>query len=516
MAISGRNILSYTNQDYDSILAEIMETKHELMPQYTDDTDTDFGNLILTYMAMLFDILSNKLDYSVNEAIPMLCETMKAMYKHCKWIGYRPVMNRAATATFEVVIVNNLEIQSITKGSQITMEDMVDGEYVVYEVSEDVDCTAPDGVAEGEQYTVQFDCIQGETVEEEIGVSDGSEDQQFYLNNNPYIEGSLEIEVVMGDDDSEFYKMNENNSFVGVGPNDKIIVLVIDSDGMQIRFGDGINGKIPDDGSSIVAHYRVGGGTIGNRSAGVINYALFEMPDNFISIQNITEAQGGEDAEDVDEIKDKIESGQYRKIYSLMRQSDFESFLSKPQRMLYIEKFKVCKDAVDPLVNHVPIAFYIKMKDSWELPQSFVDQLSAEMEEYRLIDDVYNFYPVTCVNIEVSITIKSDGLTNEDDIESEVIYTIQDYIKSLKIGGTDTRLDDFVGLYGDDIRSVVREIEGVRRFISLNKLDVKANSSHLHLYSKDEVSENVYDMVLNKGQMFNIEDIDNDVIVEFV
>ena len=52
MAISDKNIIQYTSQDYETALKEIMATKHSLMPEYTDDTDTDFGNLILTYCAM--------------------------------------------------------------------------------------------------------------------------------------------------------------------------------------------------------------------------------------------------------------------------------------------------------------------------------------------------------------------------------------------------------------------------------------------------------------------------------
>ena len=172
MAISDKNVLSYTSQDYQSALEEIMKTKKILMPEYTDDTDTDFGNLILTFCAMLFDILSNKLDYSVNEAIPMLSETIKAMYKHCKWIGYKPQSNKAASAMFEVTIINVGETQTLQKGSQITMPYMVNNSYVIYEVAETVDCTAPEGTEKEETYKVQFLGIQGESVTEELGVSD--------------------------------------------------------------------------------------------------------------------------------------------------------------------------------------------------------------------------------------------------------------------------------------------------------------------------------------------------------
>lgn len=515
MAISDKNVLSFTSQDYDTILEEIMNTKHDLMPEYTDDTDTDFGNLILTYCAMMFDILSNKLDYSVNEAIPTICETMKAMYKHCKWVGYKPRSNQSATTTFEITILNEGEIQYVTKGSKVTMESMVNNDYVIYEIIEDVVCEAPDGLEDGEQYTVTCKGIQGETVVEELGMSDGSDDQTFYLNYYPYVEGSLELEVQFADGRSEYYVANENNSFVGVGKLDRNIVLEqVDSNTVSVRFGDGINGKIPEDGTTIFARYRIGGGVIGNRPIGVINTPLFDMPNNFLSIVNITEAKGGKDSEDVDDIKETIFKGRHKTIYSLMRKTDFENFLSKPQRHIYIEKFKVCQDKLLPLLSHRPIAFYLKPWDSYTMDKVYVAKLKEEMENFRLIDDTYYFYDVEPIYVKIKVSIMSDGMTIENQLGNALVYAIKDYIDSLEIGGDDINYKDYVGLYADDVRNITRSIEGVKRFISMDVLDVKYSNDEVSY--KEKVSENVYDMVLKRGQLFAIENVENDVIVEFV
>lgn len=515
MAISDKNVLSFTSQDYDTALDEIMSTKRDLMPEYTDDTDTDFGNLILTYCAMLFDILSNKLDYSVNEAIPMLCETMKAMYKHCKWIGYKPRSNQSATTTFEITILNEGEIQYITKGSKVTMESMINNEYVIYEIAENVVCDPPDGLAEGEQYKVTCKGIQGETVTEELGESDGSDDQVFYLNYYPYVEGSLELEAQFSDGRSEYYTVNENNSFVGAGKLDRNIVLEqVDSNTVSVRFGDGINGKVPEDGTTIIAHYRIGGGIIGNRPVGVINTPLFDMPNNFLSIENITEAKGGKDSEDVDDIQDTVSKGRHKIIYSLMRKIDFENFLAKPQRQLYIEKFKVCQDKLLPLLSHRPIAFYLKPWDGYIMDEAYVAKLKEEMEQFRLLDDTYYFYNVEPVYVKVKISIMSDGMTIESQLENSLVYMLRDYIDSLEIGGDDINYKDYVGLYSDDIRNKARSVEGVKRFISMDILDVKYDTDEVG--SKEKISENVYDMVLKRGQVFAIENVETDIIVEFV
>ena len=507
--ISDKNVLSFTNQDYLSILDEIMEKKHELMPEYTDDTDTDFGNLILTYCAMLFDILSNKLDYSVNEAIPMLSETIKSMYVHCKWIGYKPKSNLSATTKFEFTIVNDGNTQTINKGSKITMPYMVDGSYVLYEITDNIVCVAPHGVNIGEQYKVVCDGTQGESITETIGISDGTSDQSFIISNFPYIENSMEIEVKDINNYSEFYRMNENNSFIGSKKTDKIFVIEqLDYKTVAINFGDGINGNIPDNGSSIIAHYRIGGGAIGNRPIGVINVPMFDMPQNFISVKNITEASGGVNAENVDDIKQIVKKGRHKIIYSLMREQDFINFLSKPQRN-WIEKFKVMKDTINPQMYFRPIAFYIKPKDSYTISPEQKTKLLNEMNMYKLVDDSYNIYDIQRVNLLVTVNVMSDGLTILDQLKNAIIYKIYDYIKSMDISG-----DGDVGIYTDDIRNIVRQVEGVKRFISIDKLNLKDSS--IQVTTKTQINSDTFDIVLKRGQMFDIDNIETDIKVTLV
>lgn len=511
MNISEENVLSFTGQDYKKIMQEIMETKSSLMPEYTDDTDTDFGNLILTYCAMLFDVLAWKLDYSVNEAIPMLSETIKAMYKHCKWIGYKPKSNTASSATFEITIVNNGTPQVLSKGSQITMPYMVNNSYVLYEVDENVDCSAPVGTAIGETYTIKCTATQGQTVKEELGVSTGKEAQAFYITYYPYVDGSVAIEVRDIENHSEFYYVNENNSFVGTSKVDNVIVLEqIDSTLIKVKFGDGYNGKIPPAESNITAHYRIGGGLIGNRPKGSINVPVFDMPNNFISMVNITDASGGADAEDVSAIKETVEKGRHKVIYSLMRLQDFNNFLAKRTK---IEKFYVCKDTIEPSRLFRPIAIYIKPYNAIAFEQDFKTSLLNEMSEYRLLDDEYHIYDVTPVYVQLECKVMTDGLTIKSQLQYSIKYAIKDYIESLNIGGDDEIQDDIVGLYTDDIRNLLRGISGVRRFISMDKLKLKYP---IDVHEAAEVSTDVYDITLYRGQLFMVEDVDTDIDVTFI
>ena len=136
------------------------------------------------------------------------------------------------------------------------------------------------------------------------------------------------------------------------------------------------------------------------------------------------------------------------------------------------------------------------------------------MMERALLDDIINVYDVIPIAVKVEITIKKDALTNANDILYNIKYTIQQHIDSLRIGGNPDE-DDAVGLFADDIRSIVREVEGVARFVSINELWVKHNEV---LSEESEVLEEgkVMDMVLARGQMFIIEDIESDVVINIV
>lgn len=499
-----RNLIGFTNQDMKSILQSIEATRDKLMPEYTDKSDTDFGNFLLKYLAMLSDVLSWKIDYNINEAIPASAVTMRAMYKHCKWKGYRPRSNRAATTRFEITIMNEDRVVTFPKGFKMTMEAKVAGDYLKYEFDESVVFTPPEGAKVGDLFKLQVTGTQGESVSETIGYATDEEDQEFYIHMSPYIEGSISVEAYNPvTEKSIFFTENENKSFVGTSPTDKVIVLeAVDLNLIKIKFGDGHNGKMPDVGCQLIAHYRIGGGVVGNRPIGVINAPLDNVGSNIVSIVNIEEATGGVDSESVEEIKYAIEHNRDKIIYSLMQKTDFENFLAN--RSDVIERFMVCQDVLEPERLFRPIAVYIKPYRHQFFDQEYKESLLAEMNRIRLVDDWINIYDCTFTPFKIHINVTADPLYVATGIASAIKYAINDYLDNMPIG----ERDGSVGLFMDDIRTVVRGVEGVSRFISTTEFCNKA----------DEDSENpiLKDRILTVGEILYFEDIERDIIVEFV
>lgn len=499
-----KNLLNYAGQDLKSIIKGIEQSREVLLPEYTDKSDTDFGNFLLKYVAMIADVLSWKIDYNINEAIPATAVTMRAMYKHCKWKGYNPRSNQAATTKFKIKIMNNGQVVHLPKGFKVTMESKVDGDYLKYEFDESISFNPADypNSKMGDMFEFIVGGTQGETVSETIGYSTGGEDQIYYIHMSPYIEGSLEIEAYNPKTmRSVFFTENENRSFVGTAPTDRIIVMeIVDTSLIKIKFGDGINGAIPDEGCQLIARYRIGGGVIGNRPVGVINTFFDDVPSNVMSVENIEEASGGVNAETVAEIKKAMEKNRDKIIYSLMQKTDFENFLAN--RSDVIERFMVCQDVLEPERLFRPIAVFIKPYRKQFFDQEYKDALLAEMNRIRLVDDWINIYDCVFTKFHIHINITADPMYVNVGIETSIKYKISDYLDHMAIG----ERDGSTILYIDDIRNVVRSVEGVARFIAT-----------VEFCNKDDVGKGIAeDRVLTWGEILYIEDIQKDIVVEFV
>lgn len=139
--------------------------------------------------------------------------------------------------------------------------------------------------------------IRNETLE----TSDGLPDQIFRLQpqNRPVIKESLVLEIVEGENPTEDEKKwVRKDDLLASGENDPH--FMVSSDG-EVRFGDGINGRIPVAGAQITAReYRYGGGQAGNVTAGAASTLLTPV-DGIDAVTNERPGVGGRDEQSLKE-----------------------------------------------------------------------------------------------------------------------------------------------------------------------------------------------------------------------
>src|SRR4051794_9764336 len=157
-----------------------------------------------------------------------------------------------------------------------------------------------------------IDAIHAEIIAAELlGDSDGVPGQEFHLERSPALAGAgAPVLDVMSDDGWVQWEQVEN--FAASDPEDRHYVL--DAVAGIVRFGPAVRevegglrqyGAIPPRGMGIrLRRHAVGGGRRGNVSRGAISTLKASIP--FVaSVENLDSAQGGVDAETIDEAKQR-------------------------------------------------------------------------------------------------------------------------------------------------------------------------------------------------------------------
>jgi hypothetical protein len=149
-----------------------------------------------------------------------------------------------------------------------------------------------------------------------MGSGSGQANQVYSLNHRQVIEKSVVLQV---EEAPGWMNWQEVESFFASSESDRHFML--DKQAGQIRFGTGINGRVPQIGQRIrVTQYKYGGGRVGNVAAEAIN-KLTGNP--LIKVMNPLAAYGGNDAESLEAALQRIPSELRRRNRAVTR-GDFK------------------------------------------------------------------------------------------------------------------------------------------------------------------------------------------------
>jgi hypothetical protein len=286
--------VDYTSRDYLSIRDDLLALIPTFAPQWTNRDAADFGIVLLQMFAYMGDLQSYYTDRAGNEAFISTASKRSSILRHAALLDYQPTQSTPALVELTFTNTSGAALQVFAK-SQIATSTTVNGEsQIIFETNSTV--TVPGAAAPGN--TVKVIATQGYTVENELvtAAATGQPNQIYPLENDGIIEGSVSVEI----DDVTYEKVQY---LIDVPGNTPAFTTFTDADGLTyIQFGDNIGGKVPPLNSPIYATYRVGGGTIGNVSAGSLTEFLTGFSTG-LTVTNQTAANGGEDPESTDSIK---------------------------------------------------------------------------------------------------------------------------------------------------------------------------------------------------------------------
>lgn len=285
----------YTDLDFDALKARLENQIRVAFPTWTNFEVASFGNVLLSAFSFVGDVLFFYQDKQAEESRITSATQRKNLLALAKLIGYKPPGAKAATA----------DVLLVVEGVGSADEDVIISK-------EDVTIMTPDG-------SVEFRLLDNVIIPKgpypivALGVAENSKkyidsfsptgipNQEFFLTRIPYLDGSAAVTV-----GSEVYTEVEN--FLGSTSQSKHFTVVVDQyDRAKILFGNGVNGKIPED--LIQVTYKVGGGTKGNVAANTLTringQGRTAITNRFVPLRsmNPNAASGGAERTTVDQIR---------------------------------------------------------------------------------------------------------------------------------------------------------------------------------------------------------------------
>ena len=145
-------------------------------------------------------------------------------------------------------------------------------------------------------------------------------------------------EIILREEDSGLIWEPKSDLLIDSSANDRHFVVEMESDGVaHVRFGNDLNGARPNSDIRFLATYRLGNGKIGNVGAKTIQHIVGDssmitaLQDDALKIWNPLPAQGGQEAETLEEVKQYAPEA-FRTQERAVIPKDYEYFAQKCKR----------------------------------------------------------------------------------------------------------------------------------------------------------------------------------------
>ncbi len=311
--------------------------------------------------------------------------------------------------------------------------------------------------------------------EYEKWISEGLPGQFFELKKiSPTPE--LTFKLLVEDD-----KWTEVNDFEGSKPSDKHFVL--DKEKGEIKFGDGLMGLVPSQGSIIgVLEYMTGGGEEGNLMPG----SSWKIKENFDGslkeIENYLASTGGMEAQTIEEaIEDFCRD--LKTPYTAVTLQDFEQLAMstpglrisrakavpgyKPKPKPDDKELEESKGSVTVVI--IPYTPLDILKIPPEPSEEFKKAICIHLDKHRILGTDIHVISPTYVRVNVNVTVvPMDTFRDDSQIRDKVLKKLNDFLHPIKGGVDEKGWPIGRSIYLSDVYNLIENIEGVNYVLRLS------------------------------------------------
>lgn len=191
---------------------------------------------------------------------------------------------------------------------------------------------------------------------------------------------------------------------------DRDFVVEMDNDGFaHLRFGDGDLGHMPEVGTTFIATYRVGNGSVGNIGAGTLSHIVFRpiVPvPNGVTLEpyNPLPASGGIDPEPMDEVK-LFAPGAFRtELQRAITADDYASLARRNPRV----KLQQAAAMLFWTGSWYEVVVAIDPAGRESATPAMLREVKGYLHRYRRIGHDVSVVPATYVPLNINITVCVD------------------------------------------------------------------------------------------------------------
>jgi uncharacterized phage protein gp47/JayE len=337
--------IDYTSRDYASLRQSMLDDAAAKLPEWTSRSPNDFGVVLIEEFAYMGDGLSYYIDRVANEAFLPTATQRSSLLNIAAMLDYRPDSGQPSTVPLMISVVSGTGVVRIPAGSQFssasTQPDVAP--VIIFETTQDLYITQDPASST----TGVVDAVQGVTVIDAVGTSNGTQDQSFSLAQMPVIDASVQVLV---DEGRGVQQWTFVEHLIDAGPVDRVFTTQTNASGQTtVIFGDDINGRIPFNDAVISVTYRIGGGTVGNVGPNTIN-TVVNAPAEVSTVTNLASAVGGTDPESNNQIRRNAP----KSLTALSRAVTLEDYASLAYRVVGVAKANA--DALTPAAITVYVA----------------------------------------------------------------------------------------------------------------------------------------------------------------
>lgn len=227
--------LSYTNQDYNSIITELIELLPEISPNWNNVSEADIVFILLSLMAAHKDILNYMVDYRTLEGYMSTAKERASIVRIATSFGYKIPSFRAAKANLTVLSSDGQAPFVLNSFERLTDSNNINWTYV--------------GNAKNVELGETIEVFQG--IPAEISISFANIDDQtkthiisnqsIAIGNNANDLGCSRL-VVSKDGEEDIVFNEVDNIYTRTGESNFIYQLAVDPQGITfIKFLDTLN-----------------------------------------------------------------------------------------------------------------------------------------------------------------------------------------------------------------------------------------------------------------------------------